>query len=510
MLTVSVWKMKMSEKSQFIILVVLAFFLALTGQASAQVSVAAQSLDPVPDLLHDLHNLAAQKPVSLAVITGGRPVQGVAADGVTEMLVRIPASSAGDQFTLTLLNDQNSPSDNPDDDGCLMEVGGTSCSSSLTVQAVDLISLNPGSPIPAAAFALYRAPVDFVRPSRPADVDLAPGERSVSLQLQSQLQRGPVIVPIRIVRPPVVLIHGIWGSAASWQSFPLASDPRFTTYKVDYGDTSGDAIDVNTLRVAMQLFGKAGYLQEFKTSADVAAVQFDAITHSMGGLIVRNMAKYPLFLNGTNYRQGYIHKLVTLDTPHLGSQFADILYNSGPTCRTIFALAGMPVAGAVRDLEYQGAFIQTLLSTTFPLKAHLIAGEATAQQTLATTGAIVVLEGLLKKSGLTCQLLPVGGFPKVFATPTDPNGESDLIVSVVSQLGESDQSDHAGIGTDGGTPPGDPAYDGVEHTEGTPGSLTALFFPGPAPYDPATPIPQRAIDLLNAPINPGDFGAIVP
>jgi len=59
-------------------------------------------------------------------------------------------------------------------------------------------------------------------------------------------------------------------------------------------------------------------------------------------------------------------------------------------------------------------------------------------------------------------------------------------------------------------PPGDPAYDGVEHLEGQPGSLTALFFPGPGPYDPVAPIPQRVIDLLNTPINPGDFGAIVP
>jgi len=502
--------MKINGKTPFLIFGLFIAFLALAGPASAQVSVTAQSLDPVPDLLHDLLQLAALKPISLALITGGRSVQGVAADGVTEMLVRIPASSQGDQFTLTLVNDQGDQSVSSDDDGCLMAVGGTLCSPSLTVQAVDLVSLNAGSPIPAAAFALYRAPVDFVRPGHPADGDLVPGERAVTLQIEPQPAGGTTALPLRIVRPPVALIHGLWGSADSWRLFPLPSDPRFTVYAVDYGSTGGAAIDLNTLIVEGQLFGSAGYLQEFKTTAGVAAVQFDVVTHSMGGLIARDMAKYPNFLNGQNYHQGYLHKLITLDTPHLGSQFADILYNSGPTCRTLFAKAGMPVAGAVRDLAYQGAFIQTLLPATVPLKAHLIAGRASPSQTVATTGSIVLVEGLLKALGLTCQLLPTGGFPKVFATPTDPLGKSDLIVSEVSQLGESDQTGHPGIAVGGGAPPGDPAYDGVEHLEGQPGSLTAYFFPGPAPYDPATPIPQRVTDLLNTPIGPSDFGGIVP
>jgi hypothetical protein len=195
--------------------------------------------------------------------------------------------------------------------------------------------------------------------------------------------------------------------------------------------------------------------------------------------------------------------IITLDTPHLGSQFATILYNSGPICTLIFNAIGYKVAGAVHDLEYQGSFIQTLLVNKYPLKAHVIAGEATPQQEAITEAAILASQASLSN---LCIILPLGGFPQVFATPADPNGYSDLIVSVVSQLGESDQIDqHMGISVSGEVPPGDPPFIGIEHLEGIP-----LFFPGPAPSDPLTPIPQRVIDLLNTWIGTSNFGDILP
>ena len=40
-----------------------------------------------------------------------------------------------------------------------------------------------------------------------------------------------------MIRPPVALVHGIWSSAAMWNSFaPYAnSDARFYFHPVDYG-----------------------------------------------------------------------------------------------------------------------------------------------------------------------------------------------------------------------------------------------------------------------------------
>src|SRR5260370_11687434 len=70
--------------------------------------------------------------------TKGTVVQGVAADGVAEVVVRIMARNVGDQFTLTLVNDQGSQII-PNEDGALGNPGDTSFSQGqITVTAVAL------------------------------------------------------------------------------------------------------------------------------------------------------------------------------------------------------------------------------------------------------------------------------------------------------------------------------------------------------------------------------------
>ena len=42
----------------------------------------------------------------------------------------------------------------------------------------------------------------------------------------------------------------------------------------------------------------------------------------------------PSFKANLNYNSGYVHKLITLDTPHAGSAFAEALLSSNMVCRT--------------------------------------------------------------------------------------------------------------------------------------------------------------------------------
>ena len=59
-------------------------------------------LDPVPALLSG--PMVTTNVNILA--TKGRVVQGSSADGASEVVLRVPANAAGEQFTFTVINDQ--------------------------------------------------------------------------------------------------------------------------------------------------------------------------------------------------------------------------------------------------------------------------------------------------------------------------------------------------------------------------------------------------------------------
>ena len=50
------------------------------------------------------------------------------------------------------------------------------------------------------------------------------------------------------------------------------------------------------------------------------------IGHSMGGLIIRGFAQQPDYESANNFMKGYIHRLITIGTPHFGAQLAGVLY----------------------------------------------------------------------------------------------------------------------------------------------------------------------------------------
>jgi len=119
-------------------------------------------LDPVPYALNGPNVVSATAPPNQSGLNGadqllsGRPVVGVAADGVSQVVIAIPATNVGDAFTLTLFNDQSVQSSSPSQDGGLGQAGNSAISSSqVTVTAVATTSNGP------YAFAVYRAPSDF-------------------------------------------------------------------------------------------------------------------------------------------------------------------------------------------------------------------------------------------------------------------------------------------------------------------------------------------------------------
>lgn len=522
------------------------------GAAPTNLSV--QLLDPVPGFLDgsgvstDTGRLAGDSQV----------VQGVAADGVAQLLLGIKADNAGDQISITLLNDQQAQSASTVEDGGLGVLGGSTFSSSQTT--VTAVGTGNGP----EAFALYRGPIDFARlingqagsyktgsctNSTTTDDQLAC--RSVMLKVQDLASGALTFAQIIILRPPVILVHGLWGSSSDWDHFsPLFSklggaDPRFHIGFVDYSGPPKDVTivgsdpDYSGLPASGGLailtsagssslgfqYNAAGVLAElvkqvmaFKNGKNpvglrVAAVQADIVAHSMGGDIARTLPLQNFnlqnpFLDESSFLQGTIHKLVTVDTPHLGSTLATQLLQGPNSCvATLLASRGFAVFRAVQvaiggsaTLSLPGAIgdlvdsplSQALQNIASPgqhvLPTALIAGKANFSN-LATLGGgpkWALIRAACASSPLFSDLTP-SGWPAVFA-----NQDNDGIVSLNSQLN--------GLGSSSGA-----VFDGYVHSSGT----EELGFTGPSVLDSGL-VPNYVISLLNTPVTASVFHKLNP
>ena len=301
-----------------------------------------QIVDPVPALLSG----PAITTDANALATMGTPVQGIAAGGVSQIVLLATAASAGQHFTFEVFNDQSQQSSSISNDGALGAVGSANVNQ--TQLTVDSVTTSQGP----MAFAIYRAPVDFPRPS---GIDANSSQRTVSIHWQISGSQTTGSATIVILRPLVVLVHGLWGSPSDWNNFnPFLNDSRFAIQRADFSFEIGGEIgtsipsyditheaEANSLgfvynadQVAMQI---DSFIGTFKTGANpaaipVAAIQADIIGHSMGGDITRTMPLRESFASDTTYGKGNVHKLITIDTPHLGSPLATQLLLDANEC----------------------------------------------------------------------------------------------------------------------------------------------------------------------------------
>lgn len=435
--------------------------------------------------------------------SGGTLVQGASADGVTELLIRIPASNAGDSYTLTL-QDENGDSSSTGAIGGLFSLGSPPANAALTLTtaAVD----TPSGPM---VFAGYIVPVNFSRGS--SDDSLA--NRMVNLQIAATSQ---TTAAIDIVRPPVILIHGLWGEATDWSGFsPLVggSQNPFTTSTVDYSGyvsgitattpsysfVSNSSIRANSLGFNYNASGLVtqirGLIASYAKSANVAAVQADVVGHSMGGDISRDFATLSQFSRGDNYGQGLIDKLITIGTPHYGSPLATDLLNGSNNCSagtmatfgmpsfTSVVLNGATISGAVNDLSGTGdgsnlsAALTTLKNTALPFPMAYIAATSSSNNLtgLGKSGSASWWLSKVCSSDPIAKALTPTGWLSLFN-----NAASDSVVPETSQLNGSSNG--------AGGP-----FTGIIHSDG----LTSLNFSPPGELDSASNIAPEVVTLLN-------------
>jgi pimeloyl-ACP methyl ester carboxylesterase len=457
-------------------------------------------------------------------------VEGIAADGVAQVVIGIPASTVGEQFSLSI-DSSLCPTQNSNDCGLLFDPStppsnlfGNPSPSSISVSAVQT-ELGP------MAFAAYRAPVDFVRQGNSSDPQAA--QRFVTIDMTPAIPNGTTLgLPIEIVRPPVTLIHGNWSDASSWDAFlqPLfgPSPPtrgyegslRFYFDRIDYSET------LVTLGIRGSVPGAVfqlnGINSAFRDLARVAAAESDIVGYSMGGLLARAIANDSATPSAFAYGQGGIHKMISLDTPHLGSPFATN-FSTLPLCQDLFARNGLHSGQNIADLAPRSKILSNLSAQSLTAKhipTHAITGIASDSQTEATEqcyNASIFVPGVSNVIACTVvheacmSLLPSGGFNQLM------NGSSDLIVPLDSESAKGLQ-----ISGSGPIPVSAPNSAGVAviHAVAPPlfpmgpdilGRDVVQGVVGPSAQGPGNIITNHVLDLLNTPVTDNTtFGLITP
>lgn len=317
--------------------------------------------------------------------SGGVVVQNVAADRVTQAVVRIPANHDGESLSVSVY-DENGQQGDKSINGGVFQLGGSpgSAQSTLNVTAVHTAK----GPM---AFAIYLSPTNFARDAQNYPQDQTSSTRAISLQIQSNDDPSyRLTANASVIRPPVILVHGLWGSAGDWgrQGFTipiydidvdtvdyyyplLKLTATYPSYNPNYLDINKDLIPTSALGFSHNAPLVDGQIRQgitdFRYINNAAAVTADVIAHSMGGDIVRTIAIGSGFKTNNTYGHGPIDKLITIGTPHLGTPLATDLLQGANTCVreqlaksgnasfiTVTTSAG-PANGAVGDLQGDGS-----------------------------------------------------------------------------------------------------------------------------------------------------------
>lgn len=374
------------------------------------------------------------------------------------------------------------------------------------------------------AFAVYYAPKDFVRDGNSNDSSIGVRDVFADASVGGVVQAEQ---PIAIVRPPVVFIHGIWGSDDDGDqilSSLLSEGVGLTTYALGYdgpvtiasstpsygsnlvvsgsnlGFSYGASIVLPELNDAI-----ADYRTNNTLGQPIAVARADIVAHSMGGDIARTLPAMGNFTQSANYEKGPIHKLITIGTPHLGSPLAQQLLNGSNNCvkgilafkhryafTSVTLSSGYSYTGGVGDLQADvyGTSLSNALAAiqhgsvmiaTGLIAANMSQAQLSAGDTDSHAKEIRTLCGLLANNPLA-NALTSSGWPTVLS------GESDAIVPVNSQLAGSTQNTVFALGEE-------------VHSPGT----EELGFAGPSELDDTAVIPSEVLTLLNTPVDQSVF-----
>lgn len=435
-------------------------------------------LDPLPGLVTESGKLTTdvEALAKTSAIKNNVRVEGIAADGVTELVLRITTREPG-TLDLALAN----PAGSIAFDGFLSDRHYVILDTGVSV-SVHTEHTSQGH----MAFVIYHAPEmfgDSLQRLRALQAFFTPDVPPV--------RHGPCYAAVRILRPPIVLVHGFGSEPGTWAEFlsnyvtqslspavnqrpalPITeSQPRFFCV-ADYEEANTSKFAVAAPLLASDVTQCLGDFRKYTawsgtgSGFSVAATKVDIVAHSMGGLVTRTI---PLcqsvsglfqdcaagvisalggpYVRRANYFSGDVRRLVTIDTPHQGTELAnaaarlrsaqcDSTYLPGgivpfeQIARQIFGddLGGMLTGTATEDLQPGSDALRALNDTPGVIPIHFVHGSATPTD---------VSEGGEFLRCVNCALLWNDCTEQIPATIGElfNNQANDIVVSTPSQRG---------------------------------------------------------------------------
>ncbi|MBW3622650.1 MAG: hypothetical protein KY468_04490, partial [Armatimonadetes bacterium] len=142
-----------------------------------------------------------------------------------------------------------------------------------------------------------------------------------------------VTLSLTLARPPVVLVHGLWSRPQVWidgkfkealenQGFYVALADYEAANAASFDPLSNNQPGINAVEVAVR-----EALEHYRFNQSLAASQADVVGHSMGGLMTRGLIRQPDYQQRSNFGRGWVHRLITVGTPHYGSPHATLMYD---------------------------------------------------------------------------------------------------------------------------------------------------------------------------------------
>ncbi|HVX27028.1 MAG TPA: T9SS type A sorting domain-containing protein [Parafilimonas sp.] len=424
---------------------------------------------------------------------------GLAADGTARVLIKF-ARSAGNKKSVKAISAQILPSGNDQTSSGTSLLGKITLATNINQYSLEgnyanntSASVNYAVPDASQSFYFWLvAPDDFINVQSNQDLENQTGQRTIkvafNITYNDNTKEKDTVKNIQIVRPPLMMVHGLNGDATSFDNAKYNfgwSSPKYFKQSQQNGLVKVydqiELIKYASFDDNAQVLLSEGGPNSFQKllgemhSAGYASNRVDYVCHSMGGCVARTVisyygSKYVPSIQDTNlykfrnYGSGFINKLITINTPHNGSELADWVYDKykyGITPLNPLDIAAYDFFGFETYFhQFDGYFVETSptrydvspaildlraysggihLPTTY-VKNHLIGSDVDYANNQSETN--LLSNENLEIYGLYKVLLGLKIFTSVHDYYADNYGtdeylsNSDLIVPISSQLPE--------------------------------------------------------------------------